>query len=1198
MTSRTPRRGEADPGLSSTSGSGSGSAQHDGRTAPPSSVDSWAQGSAKDVNDDHYMPLQSPQSQSMRLRLLRQKSSLPMNRADRLVFGMKKMMHLDKARGINDWLDVYESVLFSHDVWMIWIAAFITDVRLSLRIAVGVLLAGVAQTRTNDTTSGKQWVFLPSNYYLGGLTYAAVMVIFAAARNIGGVVEQVWQIGVGVATALVYNFVVFSIVPLTQGHIIHVPVNLGGTAYSISLHDWGICVPLLLLFTFLVFISPVQTNVKKFAVGTNLYFMLTNMSPMNPVNPTTLKNIGDHGTYGTNNLMANLAIYSVVGAVGTLIALLTMFLPYPIFAIRALTKQMHEAPHDIREILNLIVDSYCFRAKDIKEMDFFQMKLIRLMETAQKRLQDMNQLLDNCWWEQVVGFGMCFRFNKTISKQFVKLYASLLKDLHAMKFAIEQESCHWTHVILMKRLQKNLYVLQAETNDLLDEISLNVIQSSTEMPSSKFNNLEANLERVMHKYAALYGELLSSNINSPGDIDKTMPLNLFLYSFHALAHTLLEFEHNFKHKNFTTRYRAKNFVKRSIEAFWTRASYTKSVLFFAFRTTLAVALGICCSTFVFAFDSTIPNAIAMVAEHRIGGTYSNTANRLTGLVAGTVLPSIFNFFICKLSDNVWYNTLNNAVLFIWTVLSMYVYFSGSYLSTAGMVSAFMTASVLLDHSCRRTVSSTLSYSSLTGNSLGILILMVVELLLHPQSAKGLLRVNVQRMLTHFEDAFTKIFSHHVCLDRSTHRDSVKLCRLTEKERHELRHLLSVTIPEMLVSQEKLLREASLEPVLWRPMFSVAKYTQVLEICRTLLDHIRILFDLIEWHEKRKGSGVEAPISRPRTTTIDAQASQSGGAGAAQMPAHIMEDWMTAQEEFLQSVEETLDTLRTLFGEAFSYAEAADNAIFMQMKEAFRIADVHRRGEVDAQELGVLLEKIVPFAAQNGNVQLEQYVDEFMKMVDQNKDGKVSFAEFMNALNHGFRLELEIYENIRSNATTLNVTKNEGRGSSPRQRAFTNKSGRTLPHCSSSIQSQDDVHSSFSSYQGDLSKGAGYLAQSDSLTSSTKTKTVNGKDVVLLDQSFFQEDFTDSNNHFGDSNKTLESRVSIESVGMNDALLNVESFTIKEAAAQFKRSYCEYLLKRSCTELVPMEDFILMSCLICGTDEIAMNLSKLNAVAAT
>jgi hypothetical protein len=142
---------------------------------------------------------------------------------------------------------------------------------LSSRIALGVLLAGVAQTRA-PSDSDRQWYFLPHAYYIGGLSWAAVMTIFAASRHIGGAIMQIWQIDVGVAIALLFNFAVFSFIPMNQEDLIQVPLNFNGTQYYISLQDWSKVAPLILLFTLVMFVSPMDTNVKKFAVSTNLYF--------------------------------------------------------------------------------------------------------------------------------------------------------------------------------------------------------------------------------------------------------------------------------------------------------------------------------------------------------------------------------------------------------------------------------------------------------------------------------------------------------------------------------------------------------------------------------------------------------------------------------------------------------------------------------------------------------------------------------------------------------------------------------------------------------------------------------------------------------------------------------------------------------------------------------------------------------------
>ncbi|KAJ8578236.1 hypothetical protein ON010_g961 [Phytophthora cinnamomi] len=1003
---------------------------------------------------DFYIDLQSPrpQTHSMRLRLRKQASSNSILSAEaaenlrRRVARVKKNKHPKEVR------------------------VFKQHLQLAARIAVGVMLAGVVQTHGSD----REWLFLPSSYYLGGLTVASMMVIYAAANTVGGVLEQVWQIDVGVAMALLYNFVVFTCVPITQGDLMTVSKNINGSTYYVSLHDWGVTLPLLALFTLVVLLSPMVQC-------TALLHSLTLVDPMNPVFTTILKdNSSGNGYYGTDNLLKQLAIYSAVGVVGTLIALATMVLPYPILyvrmgvlnlnvdfeclrwiymfdfsAMRKLRKHMAASPHDIRDILNLIVDSYCFRAKDIKKMDFFKLRLDRLLENAHERLATMESLLNDCWWEELVGLGVCLHFNKTVAKQLVKLYAKLLADLHAMKFAIEAETCHWTHVVLLKKMQTGFYVLQVEANDLLEDISLKIVRSSRNMSSPKFASLEQALERLMVKYTTLYGNLLSADVHTADDVGKTMPLNVFVYSFHVFVISLLEFEEKFNQKNFSARYRVKNFLKLTCRSLLQPISYPRRLIIFAFRTTLAIIIGICCATFIFAFSSTAPTAIAMVAEDNIGGTYSNTVNRVGGLVAGTVVPSIFSFFVCKVSSDYVYNTLNNIVLCIWTVGSMYVWFCGRYMALAGMTSAFMAASVLLDHSCRSTSSSTtVSYASLTQNALGILILMIVEVVIHPRSSRGLLRSNIQQLLTQYCGVFHDVFRHHIAYNQPT---PITVGLLTEEDieianallgRSDVKVLkdqLKVAIPQLLKTQAKLVDDSAMEPTLWKPPFSTSKYTKVVNVCHEILDRLDVLVDLVDWHEKRRSSGKDKPLHRWNQSRIDAEctaaftaaqeppsptsaavAEMVGGDDTAEKPSSPAPSspqpnvtttsqavakikWEQSLAVVEAGVEEAFDTLVTLFGEEFSTSTAEDHAIYLQMKEAFRIADVHRRGVVDASELGLLLEKLMPYSGSQGVEGMEQYVDEFMQLVDKNHDGKISFNEFMQALNEGFRLELEIYD---------------------------------------------------------------------------------------------------------------------------------------------------------------------------------------------
>ncbi|GMF64770.1 unnamed protein product [Phytophthora lilii] len=884
------------------------------------------------------------------------------------------------------------------------------------------------------------------------------------------------------------------------------------------------------------------------------------------------------------------------------------------------------------------MDSYCFRVKDIKKMDFFRLRLERLLGAAQHRLSEMEELLDDCWWEEIVGVGLCLTFNKNVTKQFVKLYARLLKDLRAMKFAIEAENGHWTHVVLMKRMQQSLHIMQAEANDLLHEIADRVLEASTDMPTPKFAHLEQTVNQFMKKYTKLYGAMLSAEVHTPSDVGKTMSLNVFIYSFHSFVHTLFEFEERFNQKNFSCRYRIRKFFSMVWWSIFQGTMYMRRMVLFAVRTTIAVLISYCASTFIFAFSATGPTAIAMVAQFHVGGTYGNMKNRMAGLVAGTVVPSILHFFICKISDVVFYNAINNAVLFVWIVGSMYVCYSSSYLRMAGMVSAYMSASVLLDHSCR-TTSKALSYSSLTENSMAIIILMLVEVSMQPQSARGLLRSNIQQLLKAYSSVFHRVFAHHITstsstaphlgdlptVNESTTARTPGSATLDEKETRSLHKELSITLPAVLKQQKKLVHDATAEPSLWKAKFSNEQYMQVLAICWTLLDRLRLLLDLVEWRErlnadhahegyrlKRRNAGSlndectaafkeqEEQAQQPETVYVTAIAPTTEDMipeaplpplPSNAPPAVAKSRWDRSQDAYESVVEESLDALVTLFSKDFTYKTADDYAIYLQMKEAFRIADKDRSGTVDSTELVVLLEKLMPYAGGQGDVHMEKYVDEFMRLVDKNHDGQITFAEFMQALNDGFRLELEIYEN-----TTQMIASNADNpvSGAPENAARCQKRENA---CSMDISDESSAV--------DLLESS--AATSDALlTLPASTARVHVPRSTMFftppsSSSGIGSYFFGSSGEENDSSRRRRawwSQTRTDSAGV--ALLNVESFSLNEAAATLKQSYGELLLRSldDNDEHVTMEDFIVMSCLISACEDIAANLTRLNTLAAS
>jgi len=245
-----------------------------------------------------------------------------------------------------------------------------------------------------------------------------------------------------------------------------------------------------------------------------------------------------------------------------------------------------------------------------------------------------------------------------------------------------------------------------------------------------------------------------------------------------------------------------------------------------------------------------------------------------------------------------------------------------------------------------------------------------------------------------------------------------------------------------------------------------------------------------------------------------------------------------------------------------------------MKEAFRIADVHRRGVVDVSELGLLLEKLMPYAGSQGIGGLEQYVDEFMQLVDKDNDGKISFGEFMLALNEGFRLELEIYDD-QPQVPISDVVPGSN-GSQLTRSSSTRLLRRNALRCNS-------IQSMLAGDSGD----------------SSRRRSSNFADMVALKTS---KPISISSKHVKSKANTGRRRrlSSASESSAPEALLNVEAFTLTEAGFALKQSYSECLLGYidDHNKRVTMEDFIGMSCVISACENIAENLTRLNTLAAS
>ncbi|KAG3186297.1 hypothetical protein JG687_00010046 [Phytophthora cactorum] len=1046
------------------------------------------------------------------------------------------------------------------------------NAQLSLRVAVGVLIASSIQTRVSDydpsDTDGKKWVLFPSWYYLGGLSYCAIAVIFTTGKTIGSTLMIVWQAFLGVGMALVYSIVLFACMNVhTQDSnaedpydgYIEIDQAFSSSTYWVNLHDFYTTLPWMIIFTVVVLVCPFAATTKKFAVANNLFFILTIINPADPIGGSGLKT-SDDPSFRTANILHNLEVYFLIGIVGSLVSLAIMFVPYPIFAIKRLRKDSKLAAEDILDLLNIIIDSYCFKNKNMDHMNFLKLKLQRKFDAAAARHRRMEALLENAWWEQSFGFHYVLGFHRPIMFNYVKLVGSLISDLRTLSNAMQLEKYDHLHFTYMKVLQREIYVIQTRSGDLLHEIACEVQSASREVELVAIPRLEAQMETTLHRYRSTQNRTLRSYPVTLEEMEGNMPLNIFLFSLNSFCSTMIGFQEIHNKKIYTDAHRIRSFLVTSVRNFFKVDNYTDGhAMLSAFRGSVAIIIGIFLSVYVYGFNATVPSTVAYVLGNYLGGSFRATVNRVGGVVAGSVVPSVFQYFIAQICDPRHLNVvLSNIVLFVWLCISMYVCYAGGYSSYAGLVSAFVSTGILMRQSdlCYSNASDNASsiaissYSSLAQTSVGIVLFIIVELMIYPKSAMYLLRRNIQKTLKLQLEAFEVLFGHHLTKSSSMDAETME----------HLREILQVKIPAKHAEQASLLAEAQAEPLMWRPAFSTQKYEKVLESSRRLLNNNTLLFKLVRWfnfrveHNRVQLNSID--IRDSLTATIPSVDSKSTHA-----------KWQLATGQFQTAVTDSFKTLEMLFSDAFLYSEPDQTAIFMQMKEAFRLADKDCSGEIDADEVADMLETIF---AQSGAVkqgEIHKYVEEFMRVVDKDKSGLVSFEEFVEALENGLKLEVEVYTRRKPKAPAL-VARRENVLAAIDEDEAGDESENDAPKVGV-VESGDHTQSKApDALEAKVNNSRAAMPSRESYRRSSQASSVDkGK-------------------------RTSSAASSAPAMCREHDVLNVEEFSSNDIAAQMKTAYVEWLLEERRYEKVSMEELLLLNCLVSGAEGIAKSLTEM------
>ncbi|OQS07383.1 transmembrane protein [Thraustotheca clavata] len=862
------------------------------------------------------------------------------------------------------------------------LAEFKANLALSMRTGLGVLVSSAFVVKANSENPNKVWTCFPEWYILGGISFIAVACVFGGGRNVGGTMREMFQQKMGIFMAFMFNAVlIWCFQPrlfnnqqevdgaISDGSLMLITTSFGGKPYFVYNHDFFIVLPFMMAFNAFILIFPFEPGTKRFAMVNNLYFALTVVSPNEFSDSTKLKN-ATNGLYTSSNLVNNLFIYMCLGLIGSFLAFLAIWVPYPIFAIRGLQAQTRSTADTIQDLLHTIIGLYCFKKKDVEHMHLLKLKLKRKFELATLKKDKMNALLNDAWWEQCLGLAYLLGFQKTVTQQYISLYGSLLDNLRAMNQAIHQEHHERLHIPFINLIKNQVLGVEFQAMNLLKEISKEVHQGHTKLSLQSITEVEHQIEHLLKCFQMAQHNIYSTMHPTTLDVEGNMPVNLFIFSLQSFCTTMIDFQAKINRDTHATGPRICNFFKRSIKAFFDPVKYTTTKLQTAFKVWLCLLFASILSVYVFGYSSIAATTIAYIMGNQLGGSFGISLNRAVGVVAGVIMPSVALFFVCAYTSSYTEMVIfRDIFLFIWITMSTYIKWKGGLDWYAGFVSAFIASGVMLPDDICPDPSSLSSYANLVQMSLGVLLIVAIELIFWPESAFILLRKSIQKQLSLLQHSFTTLVEQNLSTDGAMNPNTLE----------SIRRIVEIQAPAMLAEQKTLLQEALFEPRLWRPAFSRPKYEKIVDICQRLLNNTLILYKLVVWFQYRR-----AHISFQQST-----------------------QWAFSTEELVLTIHDTFNTLQDIFGDKFDYADADQTALFVQMKEAFCAADKDGSGQLDTAEVHSMLQRVFEASGTLPIDTIETYVNEFMEIVNRDQTGKVNFNEFVQALENGLLLEVEL-----------------------------------------------------------------------------------------------------------------------------------------------------------------------------------------------
>lgn len=135
------------------------------------------------------------------------------------------------------------------------------------------------------------------------------------------------------------------------------------------------------------------------------------------------------------------------------------------------------------------------------------------------------------------------------------------------------------------------------------------------------------------------------------------------------------------------------------------------------------------------YNAALASTICVLLSKSLGGAVANNLKRLQGVVLGTVIGQVA---YALLAWCVWWGYLSVGTwVFVWSLVTLYMYYHSENYSTVGLLLAIFSNSSLLQGCSDEIFDPTVAYNGIINTVSGITIMGVFDMVLSPDRASNM-----------------------------------------------------------------------------------------------------------------------------------------------------------------------------------------------------------------------------------------------------------------------------------------------------------------------------------------------------------------------------------------------------------------------------------------------------------------------------